>query len=300
MEIPSNCQAQDGIDVVSRFVSLLGSSARQDGNYDELKDQLSKSVKSSDVVCSLPQFRVVEEPKEQPVVEATPEPAPSAMQNLQEVLESSVRSVVFHLAPVEPKEEEPVVVDDDDESEPQPERETEFFDKFTVDTVDEAPLTLLRNLQDVFRQHSRSRLTEWKELLRKHPSHEAQRLVKLLTYHKMITGCRGNTRLYVVGHLDETPERRRDCEMGMESDSDTVTTSDDNSANTQLAGLAFRLGVELFVKIRHGPRTFATSSFTLVFNTLGTVRCKYRMQQLCKQFNCTCNLSPHLRHLKTR
>ncbi|KAL3941003.1 MAG: hypothetical protein SGARI_000757 [Bacillariaceae sp.] len=269
MEIDNN----DGSDVASRFVGLLGSSASQAGNGGELKDQLSTLLKGTDVVCSLPSFRVVEEPKEEPAAVKTQceSPPPNAIQSLQEVLESSVRSV-FHLSTEETsEEEEPAEMEDDDNDDDTPvcEPETEFFDEFTPGTIDEAPLTLLRSLQDAFRQHSRSRLDEWKDLLRKHPSHEAQKLVKLLIYHKMITGCRGNTRLSCVGQLDnDEREQRRDCEMGMDSDTDTLTTENENdSVQTQLSGLLFRLDVELFVKIRHGPRTFATSSFTLAFDS---------------------------------
>jgi hypothetical protein len=62
--------------------------------------------------------------------------------------------------------------------------------------------------------------------------------------------------------------------MGMEVDTDSFTTEEDDSFRTQRPGFAFRLAIEFFVKIRHGSRTFATSSFTLEFETFGAVQCK--------------------------
>lgn len=251
------------LELVARFVDLLGSSSGQlsslEDNGVEFKDCLSPTLKDDDVVCSLPSFRVEEEEEDS---QYSKEKTPSIFWKS---LEKGVRSVLQIPVDEEKAEEEPI-------------REQEqLFEQYTKATVDSAPLELLRKLQDALQSHCRSRLNEWKILLKHHPSDDAQELAKHLTYHKMIVGCRGNTSMCVFGIVE--PSMKEKDTSATVSEDGTVDTeeSSQSSVDTRSPALACRLQVKFFVKLRHGPRSFGTSSFTLAFENVGIVRCEYRM-----------------------
>jgi hypothetical protein len=240
----SSTSSNKELEAVERFVTLLGSSAgRQisDENGGELTQCISSSVEEDDIVCSLPTFKVKEENRELKPL--------NALRSFQKSLGNGVRSML--------KLEES---DKDDSSV-----------IFTKESIETAPLTLLRSLQDAFQFYSKSRFQEWKEILQKHPSQEAGKLVNLMKYHKMIVGCRGNTSLHING-----PWEQHFCSEQKEEDESLDTCSvASESTDEEKNVLACNLRVEFFIKIRNGPRTFATSSYTLSFEVPGVVWCKY-------------------------
>jgi hypothetical protein len=144
---------------------------------------------------------------------------------------------------------------------------------FTKETIGLAPLTLLHDFQEVFKFYSKSRFLEWKHLLEEHPSQEAAKLVQLMKYHKMIAGCRGNTSFHIVGPWEQCTQKDEDESL------DTCSISSE-STEEERSVLECRLRVEFFVKIRNGPRTFTTSSYTLSFDVPGVIWCKLNSERI--------------------
>ena len=157
------------LEVVERFVKLLGSSGLIVGEDEkEFSQCISPTVDDDDIICSLPAFKVKEDKT------TTNDGKPI------KIIKSLGNSVLRSMLRLEGS-------DNDDSS------------IFTKESIGMAPLTLLHDFQEVFKFYSKSRFLEWKQLLEEHPSQEAAKLVQLMKYHKMITGCRGNTSFHIVG-----------------------------------------------------------------------------------------------------
>jgi hypothetical protein len=249
------------LELVSRFVDLLGSSSEQlssvgdDGKH--LTECLSSTLEDKDLVCRLPTFHAAD--AEVQIYERQ-EKLPSIFWN---ELESGVRSKLYF----------PVLA----EAEAQPNKEEKHSHGiYTKNSVNTAPLNLLRKLQQALRFYICSRLDEWKVLLQRQTSCEANELVELLTYNKLIKGCRGNTTMRIDGFWEKT---QRDG-YGILSDGETDRTGCHFKASS---ALSCRLLVHFFVKLRHSPRAFDTSSFTLTFTNTGIVRCEWVVSFDCEK-----------------
>jgi hypothetical protein len=251
--------------VVAMFIDLLGSSSGQlDDNGEALKECLSPTLQDDDVVCFLPSFRITEKEEDS---QAPTENAPTKFWNS---LERGVRSVL-HM-PIDDN----CIDDGSEKSDALIHEQENSFDRYTMVSVSSAPRDMLRKLQEAFRMYSHSRLNEWKVLLEHHDSKEAKDLAKLLKYHKMIVGCRGNTSLDVTDTMEQPGENDTTEILSVDETTQTEDSSHSSSSSTenQSFSLNCRLQVQFFVKLRHGPRSFGTSSFTLAFDSAGIVRCK--------------------------
>lgn len=153
---------------------------------------------------------------------------------------------------------------------------------FTRTTAVTAPLLLLRNVQEAFQTYAKLRFLEWRQLLRRQQQSnpEAVRLAELLTFSKMIVSCRGNTTLQVIVGDDDDQKAMATADAtelacpSMEPHDGSIKKDaegerDDDTVRT----VAVRIQVELFVKIRRGVRSFATSNFTLLVSTIGNLHC---------------------------
>ncbi|KAG7368382.1 hypothetical protein IV203_031125 [Nitzschia inconspicua] len=251
----NDCDTQH--EIVTKFIDLLGSSSGQmHGSEGELRECLSSELEEEDVVCFLPSFRVMTEEEEES--HNVDEKVPSVLWSS---LEQGVRSILRM-----PMND---VSRDDSEDESRKEDDPSY-ERYTKGSIESAPLDLLRKLQEALRSYTHSRLTEWKILLQHHDSDEAIELAKYMKYHRMIVGCRGNTTMRVFGEVQDVVKDTLDSLSGSET-SETEETSR-SSVGKQPYTLACKLQAEFFVKLRHGSRTFGTSSFTLVFETQGIVR----------------------------
>jgi hypothetical protein len=243
----------NSFELVSKFVDLLGSSSRHLSSIgkvgEDLKKCLSSTLEDKDIACILPTFHVVEDEAQ---IHEHDEKPPSVFWN---EFERGACSMLQYQA----------------ETEVQPSIEQEHsLGIYTKNSVDSAPLNMLRKLQNALRFYIFSRLNEWKVLLQRHPNNEANELARLLTYNKMIKGCRGNTIMCIVGSMEKYQRNSFD----ILSDDEAEGTCSHSSMNIPPHSLACRLQVNFFVKLRHSPRTFGTSSFTLSFETTGFVRCE--------------------------
>jgi hypothetical protein len=245
------------LELLSKFVDLLGSSSGhlswKGDDREDLKQCLSSTLKDKDIVCILPTFHVLEQEAQ---IHEHIEKSPSVFWN---EFERGFRSMI----------QIPLKGETNIKAQPC-EEQKQSLGLYTRSSIDSAPLNLLRKLQDVLRFFICTRLNEWKVLLQRHSSNEAKELAKLLTYQNMIKGCRGNTIMSIVGFFENF--QRDDIDS-----SSYVYTKESASCNTHLSALpvACRLQANLFVKLRHNPRTFETSSFTLAFETTGFVRCEW-------------------------
>lgn len=154
---------------------------------------------------------------------------------------------------------------------------------FSFDNILDAPTAWLRHMQAVFKELLHNRVEEWKELLATyyHDVDDAQKLVTCLTkcQKKLLVSCRGHTT--VVNVTTRMADETSSCTIGdgndeTESHASSILectergTTQNKSKSQSIIHLnslprGCVLKLELLVKIRKGPRSFATSCYTMHF-----------------------------------